>query len=168
VVVLINDVAHLEDLHDRIDADASHDHPQYLLADGTRALTGDVDMGGNDLTEVANIQPPAGVELGLRDEAGNLRVGLDTGGNIEFYASTGGIVARYTDGTGAWTFYTDTELASTEIGSVKITDSITLPEETVRNIAVKSTAPSITTATIWFDTTAHVVKYWNGAAWVAI
>jgi hypothetical protein len=31
------------------------DHPQYLLADGTRALTGDLSMGGNDLTSVGTI-----------------------------------------------------------------------------------------------------------------
>jgi hypothetical protein len=31
------------------------DHPQYTLADGTRAFTGDIDLGGNDVTNVGNV-----------------------------------------------------------------------------------------------------------------
>lgn len=31
------------------------DHPQYLLADGTRALSGDLDMGGNAIANVGNV-----------------------------------------------------------------------------------------------------------------
>lgn len=31
------------------------DHPQYLKTDGSRALTGDLDMGGNDLTNVGSV-----------------------------------------------------------------------------------------------------------------
>lgn len=31
------------------------DHPQYLKTDGTRALTGDLDLGGNDLINVTTV-----------------------------------------------------------------------------------------------------------------
>jgi hypothetical protein len=48
-----------------------HDHSVYLLLDGTRAMTGDLDMGTQDITESADIIPAAddlydlGVEVEL-------------------------------------------------------------------------------------------------------
>lgn len=40
---------------------ANDDHMQYLLASGTRALTGDLSLGGNDITNVATIN---GLDIG--------------------------------------------------------------------------------------------------------
>ena len=44
---------------------ADDDHTQYLLATGTRAMTGDLDMGGNDVYNVRNYYPDPGGRLTL-------------------------------------------------------------------------------------------------------
>ena len=41
------------------------DHPQYLLVSGSRLMTGDLDMGGNDILSVRNMYPDPGGRLML-------------------------------------------------------------------------------------------------------
>lgn len=40
--------------HGSISGLSDNDHPQYLLRDGSNAMTGDLDMGGNDITNCGN------------------------------------------------------------------------------------------------------------------
>jgi len=48
------------------------DHTIYLLADGTRAMSGDLDMGGNDVTNASNVTASG------TSEAGTFTVGGST------------------------------------------------------------------------------------------
>jgi len=47
------------------------DHPQYLLTDGTRTLAGDLDLGGNDITNVGDVD---GVDISAQATTTNAHI----------------------------------------------------------------------------------------------
>ena len=65
--------------HGLLTGKGDDDHPHYTLADGTRAFTGDVDLGGNDLTGI-------GVITGDNHFTGSITA-------ESFYTKDGGAVA---------------------------------------------------------------------------
>lgn len=92
------------------------DHPQYLLIDGTRAMTGDLDMGTNAITNVGNVD---GVDVSghasrhLSGGADSIKLddlaSPDDNTDLDVSTSAHGLVpkapndaTKYLDGTGAW------------------------------------------------------------------
>ena len=57
------------------------DHPQYLLANGTRSLSGDLNVGGNDITNVGTVD---GRDLSID---GSKLDGIESGATIDQIAS---------------------------------------------------------------------------------
>jgi hypothetical protein len=61
--------------HGALSGLADDDHSQYLLANGTRALTGDMSMGGNQLTNVGS--PILGTDAANKDYVDAVAQGID-------------------------------------------------------------------------------------------
>ncbi len=71
------------------------DHSQYLLASGTRAMAGDLDMAGFNILNLDQLQAVSGTPLLINDEAGNLRIRV--WGDIAFYENDGTSIALLWD-----------------------------------------------------------------------
>lgn len=102
-------------------ASPNDDHTQYLLVSGTRAMTGNLQMGANDITGVDDIIPTSGVTHDLGDATDfwdNLYVGQAlnriTGslGDMDFHVSDG------IGGTNLALFITDGATSVLTIGSL--------------------------------------------------
>ncbi len=76
------------------------DHPQYTLVDGTRAFTGDVDLGTNNITNIGNV---------LADS-----LKIVGGTNLEYLLADGSVVTGIlTDSTVVGTPFEETDVSAT-------------------------------------------------------
>lgn len=63
--------------HDQLSGLSDDDHTQYVLVDGTRAMTGDLNMGSQDITNLGNVY---GASIGIISNQ-NVGVDIDTDNN---------------------------------------------------------------------------------------
>ena len=85
------------------------DHTQYLLVSGTRAMTGDLDMGGNDIYNVRNMYPDPGGRLTLTSATPVLVADAANQTTIYYALYAHDLVPLY-DGTN-WDVFRFTELS---------------------------------------------------------
>ena len=84
-------------------------YPNAVLATGARAMSGNLDMGGNTITNMptlsyqghaASMLDLAGVDVGIRDTANELFISTHSGGQEIRWGDSGGAVAFDLGGTG--------------------------------------------------------------------
>ena len=67
------------------------DHPQYLLVDGTRAMSGSIDMGGNTIVDVRSITVTgaSSPSVSILDSTnGGIWIGADSDGDVQIQQRT--------------------------------------------------------------------------------
>jgi len=68
--------------HGNLDGLADDDHTQYLLEDGTRAMSGNLDMGANEITNVGNVDGVDVSDHSARHDVGGTDALTTTQGDV--------------------------------------------------------------------------------------
>ena len=97
--------------------DPSGDHSQFLLIDGSRAMVGDLDMGANDIINLASAQPSTGAALILRDEGAGARFIIQGfNDDLEFLKADGSTISLLWDESDdQWEFRSNLTIFSTAV-----------------------------------------------------
>jgi len=156
--------------HGSIGGLSDDDHAQYLLIDGTRAMSGSLDMGSNDIQGIGVLKGDDDVTvLELVDAAGNTNyIQMQAGTTGNFGAAGSGNVVIIAPGTGGDT-NCDLALTGKGTGRVHITEikggvtgSVTISDLLVTSNGINNTG---TVSSDTFDTlTATVLKITTGAS----
>jgi hypothetical protein len=155
-------------LHGNLLGLLSDDHPQYLLVDGTRAMSGDLSMNGNDINGAGTVNATA-VSASLHGTS-SWAINSLTSSYATNFTVAGTITAQtlivqtvtssvlYTSGSN---IFGDSVVDTHDFtGSVRITGSFRLP-----------TAASNPTGTaagqLYYNTADNNIYRYNGSTWVA-
>ncbi len=137
------------------------DHTQYLLGSGTRAMTGNLNLGNNAITNIASLTM-AGSLKNTSTTSAQLNIGYDVSNYFTTSVASNGLVTLDAFGTGAGFNFSDNVQLSAGLldtsGDIGTSGQI-----------LSSTA----TGTNWIDTFApnagtsnNNTLRWNGATWV--
>ncbi len=92
------------------------DHSQYLLASGTRAMAGDLDMGGFDILDVGAIHD---------DSVKRLDFNVPSPGDISVYKDDGTTISLiWNESTDRWEFKTNVDFGSSFLTGVQLISSL--------------------------------------------